>query len=355
MKRKHRKQRWALTLLSGLVFFLIQTVTLVIAIGLFAALIYTNIIPSFEPENISAGNLLLFIGLLSIIMGAIINTFSGKIYMQPFNRLLDQLNRLAAGDFKARIHFGKLLSTHPSFQEVEASFNAAAAALEQTEALRSDFINNFSHEFKTPIVSIAGFAKLLRRGNLPPEQQEEYLAVIEEEALRLSRMATTLLDLTRVENQTILTNVTRFNLSEQLRSAILLLADKWEKMSLDFNIRIGECHIEANEELLRHVSINLIDNAIKFSDPGSTVDVALEETAETVTLTVSNTGKPIPEACTGRIFQKFYQADESHSAEGSGIGLAIVKKAVELHRGTVWAESSGARTTFTVVLPKKHN
>lgn len=130
--------------------------------------------------------------------------------------------------------------------------------------LRSDFINNFSHEFKTPIVSIAGFAKLLRRGNLTDEQKEEYLEVIEEESLRLSAMANNVLNLTRVENQTILTEVTRFNLSEQIRGAVLLLAEKWTPKNLYMDMQFGEHMICANEELLKQVWINLLDNAIKF-------------------------------------------------------------------------------------------
>jgi len=262
------------------------------------------------------------------------------------------MNRLATGDFRARIRFGKPISAHPSFQEIEKSFNTAAKELEQTEILRRDFINNFSHEFKTPIVSIAGFAKLLRRGNLTPQQQEEYLAIIEEESLRLAYMATSVLELTKIESQTILTNVSRFNVSEQVRSAILLLEDKWAKKNLDFNLLIGEYDISANEELLKHVWINLLDNAIKFSEEYGCIDVIVEEKNGSILVSISNTGKPIPEESMKRIFNKFYQADESHSTQGNGIGLAVVKKIVDLHHGSVFAQSRDALTTFTVTLPK---
>ena len=221
--------------------------------------------------------------------------------------------------------------------------------------LRGDFINNFSHEFKTPIVSIAGFAKLLRRGNLTEKQKEEYLEVIEEESLRLSAMANKVLNMTRVESQTILTDVTLFNLSEQIRGAVLLLVEKWTPKNLYMDMQFGEHMIYANEELLKQIWINLLDNAVKFSEPDGTVTVGIVEEGEYLRVYVSNHGKEIPKESIRHIFNKFYQADESHSAEGNGIGLAIVKKVCDLHGGTVSVNSENGTTTFTVVLPKQQN
>ena len=222
-----------------------------------------------------------------------------------------------------------------------------------TEMLRSDFINNFSHEFKTPIVSIAGFAKLLRRGNLTDEQKEEYLEVIEEESLRLSAMANNVLNLTRVENQTILTEVTRFNLSEQIRGAVLLLAEKWTPKNLYMDMQFGEHMICANEELLKQVWINLLDNAIKYSPNYGEIGVRISEGAETLAVTVTNYGPDIPKDKLNKIWGKFYQADESHSSEGNGIGLAVVKQVVQLHGGTATVDSGNGSTAFTVELPKR--
>ena len=235
MKAPERKERLGLILLIAALVFVVQLVALLISVGVVNLLMHTGMIKEFSAESITAADSLLLMTIISIIAGILISAFSGKYLLHPVNRFINQMNRLAAGDFKARIHFGKPISAHPTFQEIEKSFNTAAEELEQTEMLRSDFINNFSHEFKTPIVSIAGFAKLLRRGNLTPEQQQEYLAIIEEESLRLAYMATSVLDLTKIENQTILTNVSHFNVSEQVRSAILLLEEKWSKKNLDFN------------------------------------------------------------------------------------------------------------------------
>lgn len=261
------------------------------------------------------------------------------------------MNRLADGDFKARVYFGKPINAHPTFVEVSESFNKMAQELENTEMLRSDFINNFSHEFKTPIVSIAGFAKLLRRGNLTEEQRDEYIRIIEEESLRLSAMATNVLNLTKCENQKILTDVTSFNLSEQIRNSILSLEGKWSKKDIEFNLDIDEYNIEANKDLLKNVWINIVDNAIKFSPHGGKVDISANVNDEFISVSVTNIGPEISPQQQKRIFNKFYQADESHSTEGNGIGLALVKGVVDLHGGNVEVVSENGTTTFTVNLP----
>lgn len=353
MNKRTVTRRLGLTLLIAIMIFIVQVVAAVIAGVILTVLLNTGIIKEFSRENVTPSSTLLLMAVISVISGSIVAALSSKYYLLPINRFIDQMNKLASGDFKTRIHFGKPISKHPTFCEISDSFNAMAEELESTEVLRSDFINNFSHEFKTPIVSIAGFAKLLRRGNLTPEQQEEYLAVIEEESLRLAHMATSVLDLTKIENQTILTEVKTYNLSEQIRSAILLLEDGWTKKNIDFNLRIGEFNISANEEMLKHVWINLLDNAIKYSEAGGYVDVLLEETEDMLVTTISNTGKPIPKESLGKIFNKFYQADESHNTKGNGIGLAIVKKVVDLHKGVVTVQSTPLLTAFTVTLPKK--
>ena len=226
-----------------------------------------------------------------------------------------------------------------------------AEELGDTEMLRQDFINNFSHEFKTPIVSIAGFAKLLQRADLDDDQRREYIDAIVEESRRLSDMATNVLKLTKVENQAILTGVSRYNLSEQLRSAVLLLEDQWTAKHLELDMEFPEVSITANEDMLREVWINLVQNAVKYSPDYGPVQVRVEDGQSAVRVRVANSGEIAPEHL-GRIFQKFYQADRSHFSAGNGVGLAIVKRIVELHGGTVRAESAGGAVIFTVELPK---
>lgn len=351
MNKGTRKGKLALALLiSGIVFIAIMVVML-LTIGVVYGLAQLGVIENADGQG--SPEFLRFFIYASLVIGFLLAFLTGKITLRPIKRLVNQLDRLANGDFKARLHFGRPIGAHPTFKQVENSFNRAAQELEHTEMLRSDFINNFSHEFKTPIVSIAGFAKLLRRGNLTEKQKEEYLEVIEEESLRLSAMANNVLSLTRVESQTILTDVTRFNLSEQIRGAALLLAEKWTPKNISMEMQFGEQLISANEELLKQVWINLLDNAIKFSRPNGTVSVDISEEGAWITVSVANQGKDIPKDRITHIFNKFYQADESHFSEGNGIGLAVVKKVCELHNGRVFAKSEDGTTTFTVLLPKK--
>ena len=298
------------------------------------------------------GRLLLMSLLVSLPIGVLISIAVSQMPLKPVRDLINCMDALASGDYRTRFTVGPFTKRYPAFVKISDSFNKMARELESTEMLRSDFINNFSHEFKTPIVSIAGFAKLLRRGNLTPEQQREYLDVIESESLRLSYMATNVLNLTRVENQTILTDVTCYNLSEQIRSCILLLENRWESKNLDFQLGFGEHYIRANEELLKQVWINLLDNAFKFSPSYQAIDIQIEEDERNITVSILNSGSDIAPEKQAQIFNKFYQADESHSTEGNGVGLAIVKRITELHGGTVAVESANHITTFRVTLPK---
>lgn len=351
MKKQERQHRMALTLLfTGLV-LVFMLITLLVVGFLIYLLIRLEVLTGPDHTVISAGRVINVFVLSALVIGAGMTFFLGKIPMKPVNRLINQMNRLAAGDYRARINYGEFWSKHPTIAELTDSFNRMATELQSTEMLRSDFINNFSHEFKTPIVSIAGFAKLLKHEQLTP-QQTEYVKIIEEESLRLSRMATNVLNLTKVENQTILTDVSTFNLSEQLRDSVLLLAEKWEQKELEFLVDFKEHDIQANEELLKQVWINLLDNAVKFSPEGGAVELHIAEEAKTLRVSVTNSGGEIAPEHQKRIFQKFYQADESHASEGNGIGLAIVKRVTELHGGEVFVQCGGGKTTFTVELPK---
>ncbi len=352
MKKGERKHRFALTLLLSVFVFCIISVAAVISIVAVYILVKIGAISSVD-QRVEPLNILLFMGSISMIVSFILTALTSKVSMKPVNKAVNLMNRLASGDFKARLEYGKPIGLHPTFIEISDSFNKMAEELENTEMLRSDFINNFSHEFKTPIVSIAGFAKLLKKGNLTKEQQKEYIDIIEEESLRLSAMATNVLNMTKVENQAILTNITQFNLSEQLRSSILMLEGKWAKKNIEFNLDFDEYLIYANEEMLKHVWTNLVDNAIKFSEDFGTVAIKITEKEKSLCVSVKNVGSEISPEQQKRVFNKFYQADESHSTEGNGIGLALVKEVVRLHNGNVSVTSANNVTVFTVELPKE--
>ncbi len=343
-----RKQRTSLTLIfSGFVF-----AVLMIALTLSAVILFLIELFSGESFALETPQVLLLLVATSAIMGSAAALLLSKIPLRPINKLVNAMNRLAAGEYDVRLEFKGPFYNNSTFKEISSSFNRMAEELENTEMLRSDFINNFSHEFKTPIVSITGFAKLLRRASLSDEERAQYLGVIESESMRLSRMATNVLNLTKVENQSILGDTRKYNLSEQIRSSLLVLEPKWSAKNIEIDPDFDEYEIEAAEELLKEVFINLIDNAIKFSPARGTVSVGIKELGARIEVSVSNTGPEIPEDKRERIFGKFYQADESHSGLGNGVGLAIVKRVVDLHGGDVHVQCSGGVNTFVVSLPR---
>lgn len=354
-KPKHKlskKQRRELFSLFSLITFSVFFVSILLVSVISYFVVRNGIFHIDEKDIPGAGRLIMFIALLSVLFNIIFILISGKVWLKPVKRLIDGMKQLAGGDYSARMTIGKPFGDMAVMRAVSDSFNSMAEELENTEVLRSDFINNFSHEFKTPIVSIAGFAKLLKRGDLSDDEKKEYVDIIEEESMRLSYMATNVLNLTKIENQTILTDVSVFNLSEQIRSCILLLEEKWSRKNLELYIDFDEYLISGNEEILKHIWINLLDNAIKFSPDYGSLKVKIEQDDKNISVSISNNGTPIPPDIQNNIFNKFYQADESHSAAGNGIGLAIVKKVVELHDGTVSVQSANNLTMFTVTLPK---
>ena len=351
-KKSERASKFSMALmLAFFVFAILLSAIALAALGIWL-LSKANIMVDVDGE-LNIGQVILFMSLISLIIGTIIAFSVSFIPIKPANEVINKMNRLAAGDFKTRIILNNNQALPPAIKEFADSFNKMAEELENTELFRNDFINDFSHEFKTPIVSITGLANLLEVGNHTEEERAQYVRAIREESMRLSSMANNILNLNRVEKQKILTDLSRFNLSEQLRSSILLLEEKWTKKKLDLQIELEEYEIEANDEMLKQVWINLIDNAVKFAPENGTVAIEARDKGESLVVKISNTGSEIPPEKQEKIFNKFYQADESHSTHGNGIGLAVVKKIVELHNGVATVESFDGVTSFFVSLPKR--
>lgn len=355
MKKAYSRHHWGLLSLFAIVVFLSVLLNAVVSAVMIFTLIKKDILNLTDVTVMDAARLLVFQIAVSVPIGLLVALAASKVPLKPIRTLINSMDRLAMGDFSTRASVGSVMQMYPPYIGVVESFNKMAEQLENTELLRTDFINNFSHEFKTPIVSIAGFAKLLRRGNLTEEQRQEYLAVIEEESMRLSYMATNVLDLTKVENQTILSDVSIYNVSEQIRDCFLLLENKWSHRDLEFQLEFDEYTICANMELMKQVWINLLENAIKFSPDGEQIRVQIRELGKMLEVTITNTGVTIAPEHKAKIFRKFYQADESHATQGNGIGLAIVRRVVMLHQGSVEAECGENATTFRVLLPTQGN
>lgn len=287
-------------------------------------------------------------GIISIIIGTAISLFMSRLPLRPLHTLIQAIHEVSAGNYDVKIHL-----EHPrEFQELSECFNQMTDELAGIEMFRSDFINNFSHEFKTPIVSILGFAKLLRSQEPDDAQSREYLDIIIEESRRLSDLSATVLNLSKVESLTLLTDKTVYSLSEQIRESILLLESKWSKKQINFDIDMEEVMITANEPLLKQVWMNLLDNAVKFSPAAGSITITLRSKNGNAVFSVKDQGEGIDDKTIKFIFDKFYQGDTSHNIEGNGLGLPLVKKILELHRGEVSVQSQAEKgCIFIVRLP----
>ena len=336
--------RALLTIVFSILIACILVITMAIAGAVIYFFIHWGILPPIDTSNTFLP--IIVFALVSIVAGTIVATILGVVPLKPVRKVIGGLNRLANGDYQARLELGG----NPVEKDVADSFNKLADELQNTEMLRSDFVNNFSHEFKTPIVSIRGFAKLLQKGNLTDEQKE-YLEIIIEESGRLADMTTQILNLTKVENQNILTDICKFNLSEQIRDSVLLLENKWVTKNIIMHLEFEEYFVEADEEQLKQIWINIVDNAIKFSPENGEIAIDVSQTSNECAISIKNNGPEISAEDRERIFNKYWQGDTSHVSEGTGIGLSIAKRIIELHNGSISVDSSSEETVFVVRLP----
>ncbi|MBR3196077.1 MAG: HAMP domain-containing histidine kinase [Clostridia bacterium] len=304
-----------------------------------------------ETVNYNMMILLMLVG--GFVVGIGLTFLAGKWPLRALNGVLNAMTRLASGDFKTRLNVHPVPYRYPFVKEFTDGFNTMAEELENTEILRSDFVTNFSHEFRTPIASISGFAKLLQSDKLTDEQRKEYLSIIVEESERLASMSTDVMELSRLEKQSILTGETRYAMAEQIRTCLLLLENKWTEKKLELELDMQEVDIVANEQMMQRVWINLLDNAIKYADENGTITIRLKKENGLIRAHITNTGTGIPQESLKQVFTRFYQVDSSHAAKGFGLGLAIVDRIVKMHEGQVAARSGEGWTTFEVSLPDK--
>ncbi|WP_410769013.1 sensor histidine kinase [Fontibacillus sp. BL9] len=282
------------------------------------------------------------------IIGTTISAFTSRRMVKTIRMFIEATDRLAGGDFSIRLE----LKGPPEFKILSENFNRMAEELGGIEILRTDFVNNFSHEFKTPIVSIKGFAEVLKYDDLSKEERDEYLDIVIEESARLASLASNVLELSKIEAQTILTNKGRFNVGEQIRQCVLLLAAKMEKKNLSLNVNVQDYEISGNKELLNQVWLNLLDNAIKFTPDGGEIEVGMKKKEDKLMILFRDSGSGIDPDALPRIFDKFYQQDTSHATAGNGLGLAIVNQIIHLHDGTITCDSTLSQgTSFTISLP----
>lgn len=294
--------------------------------------------------------LLLDFIVLYLLFGSILALFTIKFPLKRMLRLIGAMERISKGDFSVRLNNNN--STSEIVNKTVEIFNNMSHQLESTEMLSNDFINNFSHEFKTPISSINGFCHLLRDETLTKEERDEYLDIITQESERLSNLSVNILILSKLEGQSVLTDKTCFNLCEQLRITAGSLYARCSEKNLNIDFKGQDFDICANREMLGQVWINLIENAVKFSPEGEQITITAEKSGDTVTVTVTNLCKNEITASPERFFDKFYQGDISHATNGNGLGLSMAKRIVELHNGSIFAEiSDKKKVILTVNLP----
>lgn len=342
-------------------------VLLLVAIFLFClvvslicvALVLNGIIPRDFYTNPQSG--ILGIALLSLSLSMLVSTCINRTLVRPLHRMTAAMDELARGNFDVRLD-RRELSPLAEIAAYADSFNRAAAELGGTELMRTSFIGDFSHEFRTPITALNGFAQLLRDPELSAEERAEYVDIIVEESERLAGLSERILTLSRLESQAILPEVGPVDLSEQIRRCALMLEPKWEGKGVRVAVDLDPCTVQGNAGYLAEVWTNLLDNAIKFAPEGSCVSVGLyggrrgeegrEGACDEAVVWVSDEGPGMDAATRARVFEKFFQGDASHAGAGNGLGLALVKRIVELHGGTVGVESRpGSGTVFEVRLP----
>lgn len=289
----------------------------------------------------------------TIIISVLVTFFAalmlGKNIIDPVTKLSDLSRRVAKGDFNATLDAKSYID---EIQTVINSFNAMVKELGTNEALSNDFVTNVSHEFKTPIAAIEGYATLLQEKALSDDEREEYIEKILFNSKRLSTLTGNILLLSKLETQNIITDKSWFSLDEQIRKCILSLESKWSEKGIDFNIEMDKVWYYASESLFFTVWTNIIGNAVKYSKENSTIDITLEKSVDFIIVTVTDEGVGMSPETLEHMFDKFYQGDLSHRAEGNGLGLTLVKRILDLCNAHAEVKSQlGAGTEFTVFLP----
>jgi signal transduction histidine kinase len=312
---------------------------------------------AFNFTEIYKSKTALLLLILSIICSIIIGTFLTVIFsaqvLKPLNEVIEATKKVGKGDFTSKIAVNNdKIPKDTEINQLIYSFNKMTDELSSIEILKKDFINNFSHEFKTPISSIIGYAKQLEYDDISDEEKKLYTSIIINESERLSTLSSNVLLLTKLESQAILTNKKEYQLDEQIRNVILLLQNNWEEKNISFDLNLENIQYYGNEDLLQHVWINLLDNAIKFSNENGVIKVSCYKYGYHIKIKIADSGIGMSDQTLNHIFDKFYQGDTSHSSKGNGLGLSLVNEIILLCNGKISVKSRlNHGTSFTILLP----
>ena len=360
MKREqNRASRWLIALWQYFVFFLLIAFVVTCCMLLFLEILQKNMELALTQEMIETAAMLTFGNVLLISLFCTVMDGVRRWFMvtRPVQRIADAAGKIAEGNFSVRIQPVFSLDGQDVFNSIIHSFNRMAEELSGIETLRTDFISNVSHEMKTPLSVIQNYGTLLQQLDLPEERRMEYAKTITDASHRLANLITNILKLNKLENQQIYPTQTVYNLGEQLCECLLTFENIWEDKNIEINTNLAEdIQIKSDAELLSLVWNNLFSNALKFTPNGGCVSVSLWAEPGYAVVKVSDTGCGISPEVGAHIFEKFYQGDTSHATQGNGLGLALVKRVVDIVEGDISVNSKiGEGSSFTVKIRSAEN
>lgn len=292
--------------------------------------------------------------LVGTLICVVIDIFRRKFMVdKPTNKILDVTSEIAKGNFDVKLKIKHRHNKFDEYDKIMENINKMSDELSKNEILKTDFISNVSHEIKTPLAIIQNYSVILKNENLSKQERENYLNELTYATKRLSNLITNILKLNKLENQKLDFDTSKFNLGEELGASIVSFEELAEKKGLELDCDIDDAYIVSSKELLDIVWNNVLSNAIKFTQKNGKISVALSQNDTFVIVKISDTGIGMSKETGSRIFDKFYQGETSHSGEGNGLGLALVKKVIDILGGEISVESElGKGTTFTIKLKK---
>ncbi|MGN0612968.1 MAG: ATP-binding protein [Porcipelethomonas sp.] len=359
MKTETKFSKVLMLLNRYIVFFLLAAFVITCCMMLFLTALSKSLGITFTEEHLNTAAKLTFINVLVLsLLFTILDMIRRKLTVsRPVQKITDAAEKIIQGDFSVRIQPFHRISGADSFNQIIDCFNKIAEELSGTETLRNDFIANVSHEMKTPLAVMQNYGTMLQQPGLSEEKRMEYAKSVTDSCRRLAGLVTNILKLSKLENQQIFPAAKTYDLSEQLCECLLQFEDTWEKKNIDIAAEIEErILIESDSELLELVWNNLLSNAFKFTGNGGRVSVSLTADECYATIKISDTGCGMSPEVGAHIFEKFYQGDTSHSAQGNGLGLALVKRVADIMQGEIGVESvKGSGSTFTVKIRRRQH
>ncbi len=359
LREKAKGLRWVFSLRRYLIFFLLMAFVITCCLVLFLNMVTRSTGLVLTQSHIEQAAKITFLNVLLLsLLCTIIDGIRRRFMIdRPVRMIVRAASRMMEGDFSARIPPMHSMDRFSGFNIIADYFNRMADELSSMETLRTDFIANVSHELKTPLSVIQNYGTMLQQPSLPEEKRLEYAKAITDASRRLANLITNILKLNKLENQQIYPAVACYDLGEQLCECLLTFEGAWEDKNLEIETDIEDgVLVNTDAELLSLVWNNLFSNAIKFTEPGGTVSLSLKTDGEDAVVQVTDTGCGIPSDVGKHIFEKFYQGDTSHASQGNGLGLALVKRVIDIVGGSISVSSEvGKGSTFTVTLRRAHH